>query len=120
MRSLKDRLLEKAPEIFKERGILFAYLYGSVASGQSHRFSDLDIGVYTGKLSRTEARKLELDLSLTIDDTVVDAPESDVRIMNVLPLTFVGKIVTEGILIYCEDEEQRILFWVLLVGFGCF
>jgi predicted nucleotidyltransferase len=105
---IKQKLFEIAPNIFKGRKIIFAYLYGSVALDQPHRFSDLDIGVYTQILSPEECRKLELDLSLAIDDKLDDAPKSDVRIMNALPLSITGKIVTEGILIYCEDEKQRI------------
>ena len=105
---VKHNLLEIAPNIFKGRKIIFAFLYGSVAVDQFHRFSDLDIAVYTQQLSPEESRKLELDLSLEIDDRLDDAPESDVRVMNALPLSITGKIVTEGILIYCEDEEQRV------------
>jgi predicted nucleotidyltransferase len=105
---VKHKLLEIATEIFKGRKINFAYLYGSVAVDQPHRFSDLDIAVYTQKLSPEECRKLELDLSLAIDDRLEDATESDVRILNALPLSITGKIVTEGILIYCENEKQRI------------
>ncbi len=105
---IKIEMLKNAPVIFKERNIAFAYLYGSVASDQVHHFSDLDVGVYTQELSSEACRKLELDLALDIDDVLVDAPESDVRIMNHLPLAITGKIVTDGILIYCEDEKIRI------------
>jgi predicted nucleotidyltransferase len=105
---IKIEMLKNAPDVFKGRDIIFAYLYGSVASDQVHHFSDLDVGVYTQKLSSEACRKLELDLALDIDDVLVGAPESDVRIMNHLPLAITGKIVTDGILIYCEDEKIRI------------
>ena len=108
VKTIKTKLIAAALEIFKGRQVLFAYLYGSVATGQLHRFSDLDIGIYTRKLAPKASRKLEMDLSLAIDANLDDAPESDVRIMNAMPLAVVGKIVTEGSLIYCEDEEQRI------------
>jgi len=105
---IKSKILKIAPEIFKGRKIVFAYLYGSVAQDQSHHFSDLDVGIYTRRLTSEACRKLELDLALAIDDVLVDAPESDVRIMNSLPLAITGKIVTDGILIYCEDDNKRI------------
>ncbi len=35
-------------------------------------------------------------------------PASDVRIMNSLPLAVVGKIITEGVLIYCHDDKARV------------
>lgn len=107
-KQIKKELMNKAHELFKERNIVFAYLYGSVALEQPHQFSDLDIGVYTNELSSEACRKMELDLALDIDDVLVDAPESDVRIMNHLPLAITGKIVTDGILIYCENHKKRI------------
>ncbi len=107
---IKRKLLKNASDIFKGRKVLFAYLYGSVALDQSHQFSDLDVGAYTQKLSLEACRKLELDLALAIDDRLGDAPESDVRIINHLPLAITGKIVTDGILIYCEDENKRIKY----------
>ena len=110
MNVIVAKMLTIAPEIFKKRNILFAYLYGSIALGQSHRFSDMDIGVYIKEIPQDEFRRLELTLALEIDEKLKDSPESDVRIMNHLPLAINGKIVTEGILIYCEDDKQRIEF----------
>jgi hypothetical protein len=51
---------------------------------------------------------LELILALEIDKKLKQGPASDVRIINSLPLTVAGKIITEGLLIYCRDDEARI------------
>jgi hypothetical protein len=47
-------------------------------------------------------------LAFEIDQRLCNGPSSDVRIMNSLPLAIAGKIVTEGALIYCLDDNARI------------
>ncbi len=49
---IKTFLLALAPDIFGNPPVLFAYLYGSYATGLVHPFSDLDIGIYVEKISR--------------------------------------------------------------------
>ncbi len=101
IRKIKDRLFEIIPDIFETAPILFAYLYGSVAIEQAHPFSDLDIAIYIAPgLSVKDSFSLEMSLSLEIDKHLVNGPPCDVRIMNYLPLTVVGQIVTDGILVY--------------------
>jgi len=53
-----------APDIFCNRPVLFAYLYGSYSTGDVHPFSDLDIGVYIDDVSDIKYLELELSLSL--------------------------------------------------------
>lgn len=102
-------MLTIAPDVFANTPVLFAYLYGSVARDQAHPFSDLDIAVYSGTpLSLKASLSLELSLSLEIERQLKDAPPCDVRILNHLPLTVAGEIITDGILIYCRDDAFRI------------
>ena len=106
---IKNRLLKIMPAILETKPVHFAYLYGSVAIEQTHPFSDLDIAVYIDPaLPKTENLSLEMALSLEIDKNLEDGPPSDVRILNCLPLTVAGQIVTDGILIYCRDDNSRI------------
>jgi hypothetical protein len=49
-----------------------------------------------------------MTLALEIDKKLKQGPASDVRIINSLALTVAGKIITEGVLIYCHDDEARI------------
>ena len=51
---------------------------------------------------------MELTLALILDKVLTGAPPSEVRIMNFLPLVVVGKIIAEGVLIYCKDDQARI------------
>jgi predicted nucleotidyltransferase len=102
---------DHAAGIFSNYPILFTYIYGSVANGTQHKYSDLDIAVYIAHpLSPKECLDLELSLSLEIDVALKHRIESEVRVINNLPLVIKGEIVTGGILIYCIRDEVRIDF----------
>ena len=105
---IKENISNIAIDVFRDTQVLFAYLYGSYAVDQGHPFSDLDIGIYVPRLSQREKLDLEMTLALEIDKKLKQGPASDVRIMNSLPLAVAGKIITEGLLIYCRDDEARI------------
>ena len=106
---IKNKIIDIAVELFSDSPVLFAYLFGSYAADQSHPFSDLDVAIYVPPLfSRKERMDLEMSLALKIDQRLENGPESDVRTINFLPLAVAGEVITEGILIYCRDDEARI------------
>lgn len=108
---IKETLIKHADTLFGETPVLFAYLYGSHAAHQAHPFSDLDIAVFVKKpLTTRENMKLEMDLSLEMDKRFIGGPSSDVRTINHMPLVMAGSVITEGILIYCIDDDTRIDF----------
>lgn len=107
---IKTSLLALAPDIFGNSPVLFAYLYGSYATGLVHPFSDLDIGIYVEKISRSQYLELELSLALKIDEKLGSGVASEVRIMNALPLMVIGSIITEGILIFSRNDIIRVDF----------
>ena len=107
---IRSTLLLVAPKIFDKHAVLFAYLFGSYAKGLVHPFSDLDIGIYVEEMSLREYLKLELSLSLETDEKLGHDVDSDVRIINNLPLVLKGKIITEGFLIYSRNEIVRVNF----------
>jgi len=105
---IKKNICDIATDVFRDTQVLFAYLYGSYAVDQAHPFSDLDIGIYVPRLSQREKLDLEMTLALELDKKLEKGPTSDVRILNSLPLAVAGKVITEGLLIYCRDDEARI------------
>lgn len=107
---IKNSLFAIAPGIFSNHPVLFAYLYGSYATGVVHPFSDLDIGIYIDKVPDSKHLELELSLSLEIDANIESVVASEVRIINNLPLVILGKTITEGALIYSRDEIIRVDF----------
>jgi len=89
-----------------------AYLYGSVATGLATDSSDVDIALLTSKdLSPKERLQLELHLEQELADRC-DLPDPDVRILNGAPLRFQGRVLTEAVLLYSQDEERRVEFEV--------
>ena len=110
MSELKQKLRAIAPAIFQETPVLFAYLYGSYAKGLSHPFSDLDVGIYVEVLDKMSCLDLELSLALGIDERLNHTVQSEVRVLNHLPLVVKGRILADGRLVYSRDEMSRIDF----------
>ncbi|MFC1516709.1 nucleotidyltransferase domain-containing protein [Thermodesulfobacteriota bacterium] len=110
IKNIRNSLLEAASDIFAKHPVLFAYLYGGFAIGLVHPFSDLDIGIYIEDLPHKKSLELELSLSLEIDKNIGSGVTSEVRIINTLPLTVTGNIITEGDLIYSRNEVVRVDF----------
>jgi len=104
----KDRLIPVCEKVFLNSPVIFAYLYGSYATGMMHPFSDIDIAVYAAEKSFENPLDLELSLSIEIDRALKEKPKSDVRLINRLPLAVLGEIMKDGLLIYCRDDEFRI------------
>jgi predicted nucleotidyltransferase len=103
------RILKKiVPEIFQDTPVLFAYMYGSYSKGEPHSFSDLDIGICVEDLDLRDCLKLELSIALSIDEMMDSSIQSEVRVLNHLPLVVKGMVLTEGILLYSRDETKRI------------
>jgi predicted nucleotidyltransferase len=102
----------KAGAIFSPFPVDAAYTYGSVATGQVHPFSDLDIALLLEeetlhRLSAYERLRLEVEVELRIADlTGIDY--ADVRMVNDAPIGWRGTVVSEGICIYSRDEHHRI------------
>ena len=110
MDDIKQKLLNNTPELFAETPVLFAYLYGSVAKNLKNPFSDLDIAIFVEETNRKKALKLELSLSLVLDEMLNHTIESEVRVINNLPLSVQGDIITSGALIYCRNDVKRVEF----------
>lgn len=108
--AIKDKLIQIAPELFAGTPVAFAYLYGSVARGDHHRFSDLDVAIFAEGLDRKASLDLELSLSLKIDSLLGHVIETEVRNLIFLPVVFQGEILTTGVLIFCGKEERRVTY----------
>jgi len=93
----------------KKPYILFAYLFGSQATGSANKRSDWDIGVYFSKspddISRWCVFELESEFSQNVQ------AEVQVITLNRLTSPLLGfQIINEGILLIQRDEDERIKF----------
>lgn len=107
MNRTKTKILKSAPRILKNFPVLFAYLYGSYATGLEHSFSDIDISIYTDTIPEELKLSIQMEIALQMDEKLQREPTTEVRIMNDLPLIIKGQIVTDGILIYSKDDDVR-------------
>ena len=110
LQELLRKLEEKGGELFGAANVLCAYLYGSHARGEALPQSDVDIAVLVRKdFPERDCLNLELNLSIELDKLGLGA-ETEVRVINRLPLLMRGEILTEGRLIYCRDDAARVEF----------
>ncbi len=109
-----ERLKHCLPEILRDRPVLLAYLYGSVAAGCPTPFSDVDIALVLVpgcNLDSYRRFRLEMEIAVEIENRC-GIQDSDVRVINDAPLSIQGRVVTEGQLLYSKDEDFRVAYEV--------
>jgi len=105
---LDRSVIEKIKEaLSKNKYVVFAYLYGSMVTGETHPFSDIDIAVYVR--GNPGYRDLFKDLP--------DYP-IDLKILNNLPPIFCLNVLRNGILLFCKDERAltNFIFEILKIA----
>jgi predicted nucleotidyltransferase len=107
---LVSKLRSALPRLLDEEPIRLAYLFGSVTTGRTTPFSDVDIALLVAEdLSPLDRLRLILRTQLALADHA-NIPNADVRIINDAPLVFRGRVVSDGILVYARDDQERIEF----------
>lgn len=91
-------------------GAIAVYLFGSVARGDAHAASDVDVGVLYHTLPSDPLDALgadvAADLSRSLGRTV------DVVVMNSAPPDLVHRILRDGVIVFEHDRRARIAFEV--------
>ena len=107
-------LQEHLPAILKDRPVMLAYVYGSIAEGCSLPSSDVDIALVwlpSNKQSPYERLNAELDIAAEIEEQT-GIRNADVRGIKDAPLKVQGQVLTEGQLLYSRDEDLRVEYEV--------
>lgn len=99
------RLLEVREEI------IFAYLFGSTATGRTHRRSDLDLALYVKprtleRLDRTAPWGYVAELSGSLMEAL-GRDDVNVVILNHAPPLLADRVARSGHLIFSRDESYR-------------
>lgn len=104
------KLKEQIREVLKEHNeILVAYLYGSMVKGYQGKGSDIDVGILLKKEFEADAL-YPARIAGEIKEKCSFNQEIDVRILNKRPYRFLHQVITEGELILCTDEREKVRF----------
>lgn len=87
--------------------IIFAYLFGSQAKGQSTKISDIDLAVFIDrKLPKSE--RFDIRLRLTNDLSAIAGKRVDLIVMNDIPIQLAYEVIKHGKVILCKDRDTMI------------
>jgi len=103
----KNERIKKICDIFKnilkkEDYVVFAYLYGSIARGESHKYSDVDLAVFLKEPLKNYRKLLYLITLIKLRGV-----EIDVRVLNNAPPLFRYNVIKEGIILVDKDTKLR-------------
>lgn len=108
--SVVEWLRDAAPAVLEDEPVVFAYLFGSHATGQTHPGSDVDVAVMLEDAVPEEER---LETSLRLARRLAEASglgEIEVVVLNDAPLPLVGRAISTREVIYSRDEPARVEF----------
>lgn len=91
-----------------QSNVLVAYLFGSVARGESGPQSDLDIGVLFEPPPAATLRAQPYDLAAALEQAT--GKSVDLVALNQAPADLVHRVLTDGILLVDKDTARRIAF----------
>ncbi len=105
---LSDETLAAVRAVFDRTDVFLAYAYGSRLSGNPRPQSDLDIGYYLNDFRRHPPLSIQDELALagSLSDRL--GVEVDLRNLGEAPLEWRGRVLEDGVRIYCCDEVQRV------------
>lgn len=105
--------LIKRLQMFFDRdhmGVVCVYLYGSMARGEAHRGSDIDIAVLYAEPPPSTLEGLGLDLGSALEQYT--GRPVDVVVLNRAPVDLVHRVLRDGELLCDRDPSARIRFEV--------
>ncbi|MEQ9715827.1 MAG: nucleotidyltransferase domain-containing protein [Candidatus Asgardarchaeum sp.] len=108
----KQEILKTVKELFERLDyIIFAYLFGSYATGKVWAMSDIDIAVYVDPRKVNDLFKLKLRLLGMLNDAF-KTDKIDLVILNEAPPVLKYEILVKGILIFTKDKEIHTEFYL--------
>jgi predicted nucleotidyltransferase len=104
---MDDSRIKSSIENLNKYPIVFAYLFGSQAKGQSTTLSDIDLAVFIDrKISKSE--RFDIRLRLTNDLSAIAGTKVDLIVMNDIPIQLAYEIIKYGKAILCKDRDAMI------------
>ena len=108
LEALPSNIMFKIPKakqlLLQETSVIFAYLFGGLASGKVTPLSDVDIAVYISIESEFDVYHLELFDKLA---GALGTSELDLVFLNTAPLSLAGRILQNKQVLVDKDPLQR-------------
>jgi len=96
--------------------ILLAYLFGSFGRGDASSLSDIDIGLLLLD-TIPSADRFERRLTIGLDlQRILRRNDVDIVILNDAPLALAYRVLRDGQLLCCRNEDVRIQYAAATVG----
>jgi len=103
----------------RDKRVLVAYLFGSMARGIDTPESDTDVAVL---LSELPGNMLDYHLDLMEGLSKVLGDDIDLVLLNTAPPLLKHQVIKHGRVLYCRDEKARVEFeakaWKEYMDFG--
>lgn len=112
MSGATESVMRRLHAALGERGeIIFAYLFGSVATGATHRFSDVDVAVYVEpdayeRLDRSAPYGYLAEITGVVSEAL-DDDDVNVVALNDAPPLLADRVARDGRLILSRDDATR-------------
>jgi len=107
---MNQELLKKLSDYFQKReDVSFAYLFGSMISGNTHSESDVDIGIYF--TPKTDELEYESNMEYKNEDKIwlelerIIGKKTDLIVLNRTPSTLMYSVLQNGQKIFVRDEN---------------
>lgn len=105
-----SELLEKLKNVLqKEKGVKFAYLFGSRSQGAAGPLSDYDVAVYLEEKDRLKRSYKRLNLIGKVARALGD-DRVDLLVLNDIDAPLLLYNIISGELVFSRDESERIEF----------
>lgn len=106
---LKKSDLEKIKNFFTNKPEIAAvYLYGSFAKNKATKNSDIDLGVVFEKKELKPFASPEVGLAIELSNLL--NRKTEVADLEQCQIDFSHRVISEGMLIYSQNEVKRIAF----------
>lgn len=113
---LDQETIDKIKEYYVSKPeVIAVYLYGSFARGEAKADSDIDLAVLVEESDKYKGFAIP-QVVFAQDLTEKLGREIEVQDLTSVALEFKHRVITEGILIYCNAPEKRIGFEVSTIN----
>jgi len=101
--------------ISRDHHVIALFAFGSLATGELKKLSDLDFGIIVSEaLNNQERFDKHLDL-IGIFNSELNTDEVDLVLMNNAPLKFCYEIFKTGKLLYCAQTSRLVDFFEIVL-----